>query len=163
MTTVRFFDEGNLLRLEIDDFASFRSALGEEILSAFCRCFVQADRLTSLAHFTRLLQQHCAPDSVAVTRDLYTMAWFAVGTLREYGKAIQKLRTAFAKGGILEKDSDEWKRLLEFEKRWERDPAYFKLRDLIAFHVDPDDEIIPRGLDELAKKPPVTLLLSQDP
>ncbi len=117
MATVKFLVDEGVLRLEIDDLASFRSTLGEEILSAFCRCFIQADRLTSLMHFVRLLETHCPHESVAVTRDLYTMTWLAVGTLREYGKAIQKLRSTLAKARLFDKNSDEWKQLLEFEKR----------------------------------------------
>jgi hypothetical protein len=163
MPKAAFLNDGSLVRIEIDDFAAFRSALGEDVLSAFCRCFVHADRLTSLMHFTRLVFDHCPHDSVAFTRDAYSMAWFAIGTMREYAKAIQKLRSAFNRAGIFDKESAEWERLIEFESRWERDTAYFKLRDLVAFHVDPNDEIIPRGLDELAKKSPVTLFLSDKP
>jgi len=163
MTTVRHVDAGSFFRFEIDDFASFRWVLGEELLAAFCRCFVHADRLTSLIHFVRLLEKHCPPDSVAVTRDLHSMSWFAVGTLREYGKAIGTLKSEFVKASIFERDTDEWRRLLELEKRWERDPIYVKLRNQVAFHVDPKNKIIPRGLDELTKRTPVTLFFSDKP
>jgi hypothetical protein len=38
-----------------------------------------------------------------------------------------------------------------------------KLRNHVAFHVDPKNKIIPRGLDELAKRTPVTLFLCDKP
>ena len=163
MASVRFTDDGSFFRLEVDDFASFHSAVGEEVLAAFCRCFVHADRLTSLVHFIRLLEQHCPQNSVAATRDLHTMVWFAVGTLREYAKAIQKLRSTLAKEGTLQPNSAGWKHLRDVEGRWEGDRYFIDFRDHLAFHVDPQDKIIPRGLKRLEQVKPVNIYLDDKP
>ena len=82
------------------------------------------------------------------------MVWFSIGTLRELAHAISDLRRALAERKLADFEEETWVQLNEVEKRW-RGKAYRKMRDLAAFHVDPD--VIDRGLDELAKEESVTL------
>jgi hypothetical protein len=135
--------------LEVDNFSEFRSIIGDEVLASFCRCFVHADRLTSLVHFIRLTGEHCDQGSVAATRNLHTMVWFAAGTLREYAKAIQKLRASLARAGLLEPDTEQWQKLREIEDRWHQQAYYRDFRNRVAFHVDYDN--IVDGLDALGE------------
>jgi len=160
-TYIRLADKPTLIAVEIPDLAAFEQKLGEGVLAAFCRCFVHADRLTSLAHFRALLE-HCPSDSVAVTRDYYTMAWFSLGTLREYAKELRHLKSACANAGLLDTTWEEWQSLFAFEKRWDGDGKLVSLRSQIAFHVDPDDKLIPAGLGSMHGRP-VALFMSDKP
>jgi hypothetical protein len=116
-------------------------------MNAFCRCFIHADRLTSMVSFAYLSEERYGRDSVAFGRNLHVMVWFTIGTLRELARAINDCRNALAKRGMLDPKSAPWIRLREVEDRWERDPSYRKMRDRAAFHVDAD--VIEAGLREL--------------
>ncbi|MGH9337533.1 MAG: hypothetical protein ACRD21_27605, partial [Vicinamibacteria bacterium] len=106
--------------------------------------------------------ERCPPDSVAVTRDYYTMAWFSVGTLREYAIGLRELKSACAKAGLLDTAWEQWQSLFAFEKRWDGDGKLVKLRSQIAFHVDPENKLIPAGLAAMRGRP-VTLFMSDKP
>jgi hypothetical protein len=141
--------------LELREFKAFREAIGPDVMNAFCRCFVHSDRLTSLISFAYVSQKHHGRESRAFGRNLQTMVWFTVGTLRELAVAIRDLRSALAKRKKLNPDSEPWKKLRAVEKRWEDDPFYREMRNIAAFHVDP--EIVEKGLVELAKERTVIL------
>lgn len=134
-------------KIELRHFSEFDQVLGRDVLHAFSRCFVHVDRLTSTVSCIYASQQLHGRDSVAFGRDLNTMVWFTIGTLRELAKAIQALRVALMKRGRLEPESKPWITLRELEDRWERNEFYRKKRDTAAFHVDAD--VIDKGLSEL--------------
>ncbi len=123
-------------KIELRDLKAFRDILGADVVNAFCRCFVHADRLTSLFSFAYTSMKYHGEASLAFTRDLQTMAWFAVGTLRELALAIRDLRSALAKRGMLDPNSKPWKALRAVEDRWDGDPFYREMRNIVAFHVD---------------------------
>jgi hypothetical protein len=142
--------------VEISEFARFREVLGPDVLNAFSRCFVHADRLTSLVGFAYLSEQRYGMHSRPFTRDLQTMVWFVVGTLRELATAIRDLRSALAKRGALDANSAPWITLREVEKRWEDDPFYREMRNIVSFHVNPD--VTEKGLQALAKRGRVVII-----
>jgi len=161
--TAALVEEGTSDRwkIELKNFRKFGGALGRDVLNAFCRCFVHADRLNSMVSFAHVSQQHYGSDSVAFGRDLQTMVWFTIGTLRELALAIRDLRGALARRGILDPDSDPWKRLRVIEDRWEGDEFFRRMRNIAAFHVD--KEIIDKGLDELVGERDVVLSHGEGP
>ena len=143
-------------KIELRNFRQLDEALGRDVLNAFSRCFVHADRLTSTISCIYASQELHGRDSVGFERDLNTMVWFTIGTLRELAAAIQALRSALAQRGRLDPKSEPWVKLRALEDRWERTEFYRKKRDVAAFHVD--GKVIDRGLDELIKdKQDVTL------
>ena len=127
----------------------FDEVFGRPVLSAFCRCFVHVDRLNSLISCMHTSQQFHGPNSVAYSRDLNTLVWFTVGTLRELALAIQGLRTALATRGRLDPESAPWVALRDLERRWENEADYRRMRNQVAFHVDP--QVIDRGLNVLVE------------
>jgi len=135
--------------IELRNFKQLDAALGRDVLNAFSRCFVHADRLTSMTSCIHASEKLHTRNAVAFERDLNSMVWFTIGTLRELAAAIQDLRAALAKRGRLDSNSPPWLVLRGLEDRWERNPFYRKKRDVGAFHVDP--EVIDTGLDELIK------------
>lgn len=142
-------------RLEIKDLSVLRSRLGEEVLRAFVRCFVHADRLTSLAHFGPM-GLAARTKEVASRRNYLTAVWFAIGTLREFSRSLRSLRNALAKRHMLGFDLGPMDRLREVENRWENDPFLRSLRNTHAFHVD--DDAIALGLERLYRRTrPVTV------
>jgi hypothetical protein len=136
--------EGGSWRIELRDLRAFRYTLGADVVNAFCRCFVHGDRLTSLISFAYVSLKHHGESSRGFTRNLQTMVWFAVGTLRELALAVRELRSALAKRGILDPNSKPWLALRQLEDRWEGDPFFRDMRNIAAFHVDAD--VIEKGL-----------------
>lgn len=136
-------------KIELRNFKQLEEAFGRDVLNAFSRCFVHADRLTSTVSCIYASEKLHSRDSVAFERDLNSMVWFTIGTLRELATAIQDLRAALRKRGRLDPNSPPWVTLRGLEDRWEGNEFYRKKRDVGAFHVDP--EVIDKGLDELIK------------
>jgi hypothetical protein len=135
--------------IELRHFGELEKVLGRDVLNAFSRCFVHSDRLTSTISCIHTSETVHGRDSVAFERDLNTMVWFTIGTLREFARSLGVLRAALKRAGRLDIDSEPWVRLRKLEDRWERDEFYRKKRDTAAFHVDSD--VIDLGLDELIK------------
>ena len=127
----------------------FDEVFGRPVLSAFCRCFVHVDRLNSLISSMHTSQQSHGTNSVAYSRDLNTLVWFTVGTLRELALAIRGLRAALATCGRLDTENAPWVALRNLERRWENDADYRRMRNQAAFQVDP--EVIERGLNVLVE------------
>jgi hypothetical protein len=147
--------------IEIRGFEHFRNALGPDVTRAFSRCFVHVDRLTSLTAFAFHTLPRYPEDSPAFGRNLQTTVWFVVGTLRELATAIRDLRSALAKRGILDPNSDPWVQLREVERRWEDDPFYREMRNIAAFHVDPD--VVEKGLTALEAQGTVVIIQGDGP
>ena len=140
---------GGPWEFKVRNLRRFDEVLGHDVLTAFCRCFVHVDRLNSLISCMHTSKQYHGPDSVAYSRDLNTLVWFTVGTLRELARAIQSLRAALATRRRLDPQSAPWVTLRDLERRWDNDDNYRKMRNQAAFHVDP--EVIERGLNILVE------------
>ena len=134
-------------QFRLQNLRRFDAVFGRDVLSAFCRCFVHVDRLNSAISCMHTSQQYHGPDSVAYARDLNTLVWFTVGTLRELARAIHGLRAALARCGRLNPESAPWVTLSNLARRWENDASYRRMRDQAAFHVDLN--VIERGLNVL--------------
>ena len=142
-------DADGAWEFKLRNLGRFDEVFGRDVLRAFCRCFVHVDRLNSLISCMHTSQQHHGRDSVAYARDLNTLVWFTVGTLRELATAIQGLRAALATRGRLDPESAPWVTLCRLERRWENDDGYRRMRNQAAFHVDPD--VIETGLNVLVE------------
>ncbi len=149
-------EDGRPWRIVLRNFKGFEATLGRDVLREFCRCFVHAERLTSTVSSMYASQKLHGRESVAFGRDLQVLVWFTVGTLRELARALRTLRSALAKQGLLDPNSEPWMKLREVEQRWENDESFRRMRDKGAFHVDPD--VIDEGLNELLKNRDVDLV-----
>jgi hypothetical protein len=148
-------ESGERWRIELRSLKDFREAIGLDTLNAFCRCFVHADRLVSLAtSLNKSLASH-GEDSPTYERDLDTVVWLSIGCLRELSFAIRNLRSALAQRGLLDPDAPPWRTLRQIEARWDGDAFFRKVRDVAAFHVD--SKVIQCGLLVLEAKGTVTL------
>ncbi len=136
----------------------FDEVLGRDVLNAFCRCFVQAGRLTSIIRLLGTCTLADDRESAACVRDRNTLLSFAVGTLRELGHGIRALRSALARRGRLDTRNSPWVALRALEDRSMGDGFYQRLRNVAAFHVDP--YVIDAGLDILLEEPHLTLARS---
>ena len=152
-------DDNGKWKIELSNFPELEKALGRDVVNAFCRCFVHSDRLTSMISCTHASEQHHGRDSTAFGRDLMSMVWFTIGTLRELALAIRAARAALAKRGWLERESEHWVTLRKLEDRWENDEFFRTKRDVAAFHVD--KKVIDKGLNELVKDQVVDLAEGQ--
>ena len=147
-------------KIGLVNFQKFEEVLGRDVLNAFCRCFVHSDRLTSMISCNAASEQINGNDSIAYGRDLHTLVWFTIGTLRELALALQALRSALKKRGLLDSDSAQWVTLRELEDRWDGNEFFRKKRDVAAFHID--EEVINDGLTEMLKDSGVETLAEGD-
>ena len=115
-STIELVEQGDQWEIELRNPQDFDNRVGRDVLNAFCRCFVHVDRLNSMVSCMHTSQCHHGRDSVAYARDLDTLAWFTVGTLRELARAIRKLRSALAQRSLLDPESDPWLTLRKLEK-----------------------------------------------
>jgi hypothetical protein len=69
-------------RITVPNVIAFRDRLGKGVTEAFFRCFVHTERLSALADWIRVLNKHEDPEAITTRRDLWTVLWFAVGTLK---------------------------------------------------------------------------------
>ena len=147
-------------KIELVNFQKFEEVLTRNVLNAFCCCFIQSDRLLSATTCSDASEKLNGKDSVVFGRDLITMVWFTVGTLRELAHALRDLRSALKKRGLLDSDSAPWVTLRELEARWDRDKFFRKMRNVAAFHID--KKIIDAGLTNMLKDSGVVPLAEGD-
>lgn len=146
--------------IELVNLAKFDQALGTAVLAAFARCFVHTDRLLSLVSFAYISNEKYGEKTTAFGRDLHTMVWFTIGTLRELALAIQYLRSELKKKDLLKPNTAHWLKLREIEDRWNNNPAFKKMRDKAAFHLDED--VMISGVQALVKNVRDVELLKAD-
>jgi hypothetical protein len=133
-------------QLRTSDFADFRSIFGERLLTLFCRCFIHADRIISLVFMLKRTLDEYTSDSVPGRRNFLSFFSFAAGTLKEYGLALENLRTELVRGDLW--DAEEWNASLKRWEDWANDKDHSAVRNEMAFHIDAD--LIEKGLSSLA-------------
>ena len=133
----------------IQDLKKFEQVFGEDLLVAFCQCFVHADRLLSLASWPLASGEKFGEESVAYSRDLNTMFFLALGALHESVTAVDNLE----KAGIGQRfpDSPSWPKLNELAMTWKDFPRSAELRSTLGFHVDSNTKLMRRGLKRLVE------------
>jgi len=146
-------------RFEITDFPAVRSALGDEVLVAFCCCFAHGDRLTALTDFAAMSGKRHGESSAAHTRNLHAMFWLVAGTLRELALAVRYLRSELAKRQMLANLGEAWVRVQRIEA-WEDDAQRRDLRNKLGFHVDM--EAIRKGLARMSDNGEPVLVAAGD-
>ena len=135
-------------KFELRNLGRFDEVFGRGVLTEFCRCFVHVNRLTSVTSCMHTSEQYHGRDSLAHTRNLNTLMWFAVGTLRELALAIHDLREALHSCGRLEPATAPWVKLDDLEQRWTTD-QYRRMRNKVAFHLD--SCVVETGLNQLVE------------
>jgi hypothetical protein len=132
-------------RIRTDDLPDFRDALGLDLLSAFCRCYIHADRLESLGSMFTPVLETAGRESTRGRRDFMAFFAFVAGTLRELHLGLNELVGALRRRGVY--DVDEWVGTAKMVrdgfpglKKWQDwggSASTIDLRDMLAFHVDP--------------------------
>lgn len=133
------------LRVEPSDIVN--KVFGEDAAGLFCGALVLADRLTSVACLFQILY---AAEGIAhgrVRRDEHALVVFGWGTIRELAKVLPPLRGHLLKRSLI----TTWPAPLQtLEDEWQSGVGK-KLRDQIAFHVDP--ELMRKGLARRESEP----------
>lgn len=135
-------------KMTIPDLEAFRDRLGREVTEAFCRCFVHSERLAALADWIRMLDKHEDHEAVTTGRDLWTVLWFAVGTLKEFGMELDGLKGHLRRTGLYDRIAN-WGILNEVSRTWVHDDKYNQLRDHVSFHTN--HNVIRNGLQRLVE------------
>ena len=132
--------------LRTSDLPGLLRVLGSDLVTAFCTCFVHADRVVSLVAFFYLSQRQFRKGSIAERRNFLTFAAFLIGTLKEAAENLVDLKTGLRRRGLL--DLDTWGKGLGRWERWGTTGPVATARKKLAFHVDPD--FVARGLRDIA-------------
>jgi hypothetical protein len=124
--------------------------LGAPLLVEFCRCSLAADRIVSLTDFGFFNDEWRPRLEIPHSRNLQTMFWLVCGTLHEAIDSLRKMEDLGIEGllGSLEARKP-WLELRSLARRWEDDPIFQRVRNKIAFHLDP--AAIARGMNKLGR------------
>lgn len=139
--------EGGKEIVEMTDLPRVRSAFGDDLLVAFCRCFVWTDRLMSM-NFLGLQVTSLEAASVRFGRDMQTMLWFTCGSLRELARALESLLATGIEGFLAADKLPLLAEVRDILGRWHTDTFFTLVRNKVCFHLDPD--ILKRGLQKIA-------------
>ena len=139
--------EGGKEIVEITDLSKLRQAFGDDLLVAFCRCFVWTDRLMSM-NFLGLQVTGLEATSVRFGRDMQTMLWFTCGSLRELARALEGLLATGIEGLLSPESLSLLEEVRGILRRWNGDTFFTLVRNKACFHVD--IEVLERGLQETA-------------
>jgi hypothetical protein len=140
------YDEG--WRLKTNNLRRFREVLGDDVLTEFCGCYVQADRLNSLITLLMLDLERGERESVFTRRNYLTFVIFAIATLKELSLQLRRLKAALIGRGIW--DREEWEAGLAEWEGWGSRSDVSRIRKKVAFHVDSD--WLRAGLDAIAAR-----------
>jgi hypothetical protein len=144
-------------RIELQSLMQCRQAVGPEVLNAFCRCFVQLERLASLIQLSFLSRLNRGP--LSHSRNTQTIVSFSVATIHELTGAIRDLTTALIRSGLLKEGSEHHKQLCAAQRRWENDSRFPALWEIAAGHAETD--LIERGLTAMNNHEPAVLSRGQ--
>jgi hypothetical protein len=149
MRAVRVVLEGHRdgdWELRTSDLPELLDAIGEPLMTAFCTCFLHADRIVSLVAFFYLSTRKFRKGSIAERRNFLTFAVFLVGTLKELAENLRQLKRELYSRGFL--DPTGWKAGLGRWERWGTTGRVMTVRKKLSFHVDPT--LMAQGLRSLA-------------
>lgn len=149
MNTVRVVMEAHGdgdFEVRTSDLSGLIEVLGEDLVTAFCTCFVHADRIVSLIAFFHLSRRQFRKGSIAERRNFLTFAAFVIGTLKEAAENLVDLKMALRSRGLF--DLDAWKKELGKWEKWGTTGSIATARKKLAFHVDRD--FVARGLRDIA-------------
>jgi hypothetical protein len=149
----------NRWELRVSSLRDFVDFAGRDLTVALCRCYVQADRINSLAIMLYFTRPSHTPQSVAEIRDSLTFDFFMMGTLWEYSDALSQLREAEKRRRIF--DRSAWKKL-DRCKRVGESTVHRVIRNEAAFHVDRN--LVSKGVSKVLKatKGPFAILAGDD-
>lgn len=134
--------------MHLNNPSDFSRRIGKNVLAAFMKCFVGADRLTTIVHLLQLIGLDGAKEnSIAFNRNLFLLATLMSGSLYEFTSALQEL-TGTKIGLVLKKESS-WQKLSEIRSRWQKQDAK-EVRHQLAHHLG-DKELYLKGLGEQLK------------
>jgi hypothetical protein len=150
--------DGGRWKLLTSDLEAFRSELGEDVLEDFCRCYVVADRMTSLVSIFHLATKDVAGDSIGARRNNLTFFYLVSEAVKTLQLCLEGLRASLNKAGIW--DEASWMKNLGKIEEWGNDPANSAIRNRVAAHVDRDN--VRRGLDLIQADTPRAILSEGD-
>ena len=131
---VRFIFTESPDRTLIDAEAKVLSdAYGPRIVANLLRVMAGANRLCSVLHLLKLLNEQASRESVSYERDLYFLAMLSFGYLKEVAEAIGGLEEAGIKRKLLEA-GEAWTKMQLLKREWEAGSGK-GVRDDIVFHL----------------------------
>jgi hypothetical protein len=138
--------------------AALCEVMGSQLLTSFFRCFIHADRVTSLGTMFHVSRQGVIDTAVRTGRETLTFHYFMVGTLKEYSFALGGLRAALHHRRLF--DEGRWNKGLKIWEQFGERSEVSDVRNYAAFHVD--NEILAAGVAEMAREGKAVVILHGD-
>lgn len=158
LRTVLESRDGGRWKLLTSDLEAFRKELGEDVLEDFCRCYVIADRMTSLVSMFHLSTKDAPKDSIGARRNNLTFFYLVSDVVKTLQLCLEGLRASLNKAELW--DETSWMKNLGEIEKWGNDPANSAIRNRVAAHVDRDN--VRRGLDLIQAETPRAILSEGD-
>lgn len=150
--------DGGHWKLLTSDLEAFRKELGEDVLEDFCRCYVIADRMTSLVSMFHFSGEKIAEGSIAARRNNLTFFFFVSEVVKELQLCLEGLRASLNKARIW--DEAAWAKNLAVIEKWGLDPVNSAIRNQLAAHVGREN--VRQGLDSIQTETPRVILSEGD-
>lgn len=138
-------DSNDFMELRVSNLSSFIAAFGEDLLTAFCCCHIQADRFVSLVYFNHAADKY-EISSVASHRNHNTFLFLAFGIFRELTSSLENLNKMMIKRKVF--DRETWVKGLGRWCKYGKKHHIINLRNKVIFHVDFD--VVQKGLQKVA-------------
>jgi hypothetical protein len=150
------YQAGTPWSVRAEDFAAFRSALGDELLVAFCRAFTVTNKLMSIIDLMGMNYKLAKGDEVRLDTNHHFLGLLASGYAHELSEVLTELRRAGVEEFLSDEGKQRWAKLVVFERFAEKKMIKI-VRDELAFHPG-YARTMRAGLDRLAKeKQPVDI------
>jgi hypothetical protein len=109
------------------------SRIGVDVLAAFFKCFVAADRISTFEQMLVFNANSLPEDSVAYERNLRTIVFLLASTMYEAASALQELTSV----RVIErmKDKTLWEPLNQLRGQWHKDHLASVVRNQLGHHL----------------------------
>jgi hypothetical protein len=116
-------------RIDLNDLRAVREGLGTELLNAFCRSMVAAERLASLVDVSYLSRMNYRDGADESGRHVVALAVCGHRLLSDAIHAIRLLLARAAATGVLDRSSRQWLDLETCADQWQLDRVYALLAE----------------------------------
>jgi len=128
-------DNNDFMELRASNLSNFTTIFGEDLLTAFCCCYIQADRLTSLVYFIHTANEY-ENNFIASRRNEHTFLFLVFGILKELKESLSLLNTHLVKKNVF--DKEVWEKGLGRWLEYAKKEVLIKLRNKAGFHINFD-------------------------
>jgi hypothetical protein len=138
---IRTIREGGQIVVKLEDLATLRTLLTDDLFSHLLRVALWVDRLFVLIMSWKAMEatgEKWTPDQSVIKIDKLTLLYFMCGVVREMSRALRDVEAAGIEGLLMGEGLCRLDQARELMKRWDSNTQYVLVRDKAGFHLDAD-------------------------